>query len=188
MNNKIITELANNIKTIRKEKNIKQTKLAEAAGLTQGRIANYEANKIDISNMTLDVALRIAQALDSTIEEVFTKTTRIVESDYKYGIFEASCELRNFESAWDFMENDTEIGAPLEIFRTKQGAMVALENYRSEVTKYRSNGGYYFYFGKVYFVSDLIIYDEDSEDDTDKSIYTHGDGIDITPIKIESED
>lgn len=65
-------ELSNNIKEIRKSKGITQTELALEAGLSQGRIANYETSNIPISNMTLDVALRIARALGSTIDEVFT--------------------------------------------------------------------------------------------------------------------
>lgn len=185
MNKKSVTEICNNIRDIRKAKNIKQSELAAAIGVSQSRIAEYETGKISINNITLETAVKIAQALDATIADVFTKEIETVESDYKFGIFEASCELRHFDRAWDFMENDQEIDAPLEIFKTEQEARKALEKYSSELTKYRSNGGYYFYSGKVYFVSDLIVYDEDSDDDTDKSIYTHGDGIDITPIETE---
>ena len=45
----------------------------------------------------------------------------------------------------------------------------------------KSNGGYNLFAGKVYFVADLEIHDEEL-DDADKSAYTYGDGIDITAI------
>lgn len=182
MNKRIVTKINNNIRDIRKAKNIKQSELAAAIGVSQSRIAEYETGKISINNITLETAFKVAKALESTLTDVFTKSTEIVESDYKYGIFAASCELRKYSRAWDFVENDTEIDSPLEIFKTEQEARAALEKYSSNVTKHRSNGGYNFFAGKVYFVADLIVYDKDSEDDTDKQIYACGDGIEITAI------
>lgn len=187
MKKTISKEIANNIREIRKAKGIKQTELAAAIGTTQGRVAEYETGKLKPENITIGVALKIAQALDSTIEDLFVKTIETTESKFKFGIFEASCELRTFERAWDFMENDTEIDAPLEIFETEAEAVEALRKYRSDVTRFRSNGGYYLYTGKVYFVAELIVYDEVAEDDTDKSIYTAGDGVAITEIEDKEE-
>lgn len=87
MYKKSVTEISNNIRDIRKAKGIKQTELAAAIGVAQGRIAEYETGKRSVGNITLDTALRIAQALGSTIDEVFTKTIETVESEYKFGIF-----------------------------------------------------------------------------------------------------
>ena len=187
MKTTITKEITNNIRGIRKAKGIKQTELAAAIGTTQGRVAEYETGKLKPENITIGVALKIAQALRCTIEDLFVKTIETTESEYKFGIFEASCELRDYERAWDFMENDTEIGAPLEIFETESAAVESLKKYCSEITKNRSNGGYYFYAGKVYFVADLIVCDEDAEDDADKSIYTAGDGYAITEIENKEE-
>lgn len=179
-----VKTLDSKIREIRKAKGIKQSELAQAVGTSQGRIAEYESGKINIAGIKLESALKIAQALGCSIDEVFVKSEETIESDFRYGIFEASCECRYFDSAWDFVEADTVIGAPLEIFKTEEEALEALKKYSARLEKFRSNGGYDFYFGQVCFVAELEIYDEDGFEN-DPETYLHGDGIAITEIEKE---
>lgn len=64
--------LCNNLREIRKSKKITQGQLAEKVGCSQGRIGDYENGRCTIENITLGVALKLANALECTIEELFT--------------------------------------------------------------------------------------------------------------------
>lgn len=64
--------IANNIKKYRTAKGLTQKQLAEAVGCGQSRIADYEAGRYKIENLTLGVALRIAETLQCSVEELFT--------------------------------------------------------------------------------------------------------------------
>lgn len=175
--------ISNNIRAVRKAKGIKQSELAQAAGTQQSRIAEYETERIDIRNMTLETAFKIAQALDSSLDEVFTKTNENIELEYKFGIFKACCELRNPESAWDFVEADESIDKPLEVFKTQEEAIKRLhEKYENSIYKNKSNGGFYFYQGEVYFVGTLMINDSDEEESIDNYLYENG--VDIIELDI----
>lgn len=95
----------------------------------------------------------------------------------KYGIFSASGEVKekNYTSAWDIYDSDTDCKPLLESFDTIEEANAALkEKYRADVAKARSNGGYNFYFGTVYFTAQI--------EEEDGEIYP-GDGYEITEIE-----
>lgn len=177
----INSSICNNMRTIRKLKGVKQTELAEKIGTSQGRIAEYETGKINVANVTLETALKIAQALDTTIDDLFVDKTEEIESEYKYGIFEASCELREYASPWDFVNYDENISWPIRIFKTKEEAIEALTEYEGSVSKYRSAAKYDLYAGHVFFVAELKII-EFSENDEDLQMYVNGDGYEITPL------
>lgn len=173
-------KLCNNVKAMREEMGVKQKGLAEKIGMTQGKISEIEKKGLmDIGNITLNTAFLIADALGKTIDEVFVMNCELVESTFKYGIFKASCELREYESEWNFVWADEDIPMPLEIFESEKTAIEALKNYKAEKYKYRSNGGYYFYQATVYFVATLEIVDRECLDD-DLAAYCYGDGVAIT--------
>ena len=92
----------------------------------------------------------------------------------KYGIFSATAEVREkeYKSAWDFYNSDTETKPLLEQFDTIEEANAALDKkYSAAVSRAKSNGGYYFLFGTVYFTAEII------EEDGDRF---PGDGYKIT--------
>ena len=64
--------LSNNLREIRKSKQLTQGQLAEMVGCSQGIIGDYENGRCTIENITLGVALKISNALDCTIEDLFT--------------------------------------------------------------------------------------------------------------------
>lgn len=67
--------VCNNLKEIRKSKKITQGQLAEKVGCSQGRIGDYESGRCSIENLTIGVALKIANALGCTIEDLFIAET-----------------------------------------------------------------------------------------------------------------
>ncbi|MGN4715644.1 helix-turn-helix transcriptional regulator [Bacillus cereus group sp. MYBK226-2] len=58
----------NKITNYRKEKGITQEDLALKVGITRAYLSNLENGKY---NPSLDVALRIAEILESTVEKIF---------------------------------------------------------------------------------------------------------------------
>lgn len=64
--------IANNLKTLRKKAGMTQQELADKTGLTYQKISMYE-NTDDLRNVTLWNALRIAEALGVTIEDITLK-------------------------------------------------------------------------------------------------------------------
>lgn len=68
--------ISNNLKEIRKSKKITQAQLAQIVGCTQSRIADYETGRYNLENITLGLALRISNALNCSIEELFTIETQ----------------------------------------------------------------------------------------------------------------
>lgn len=68
----IMRIISNNLKEIRKAKKLTQGQLAAMVGCSQGRIGDYEIGRCTIENITLGVVLKISNALDCTIEEIFT--------------------------------------------------------------------------------------------------------------------
>lgn len=92
----------------------------------------------------------------------------------KYGIFSANGEVRerDFRSAWDICDSDTKVKPLLEQFDTLEEANAVLDtDYYAEISRVKSNGGYYFYSGTVYFTAEII--EENGE------IFP-GDGYEIT--------
>ena len=64
--------IVNNLKALRKKAGMTQQELADKAGITQPKLAMYE-NTDDLKNITLWNALRIAEALNCTIEDIVLK-------------------------------------------------------------------------------------------------------------------
>lgn len=56
----------------RLENGISQKELAEKAGCNAGTLSRYEYKKTDIGNMSLEMAVRLANALETTVTELFT--------------------------------------------------------------------------------------------------------------------
>ena len=65
-------KMVNNLRAIRKKVGMTQQELAEKTGLTFQKISTYE-NTDDLKNITLWNALRIAEALNCTIEDIVLK-------------------------------------------------------------------------------------------------------------------
>ena len=65
-------KIVNNLKALRKSAGMTQQELAEKTGLTFQKISTYE-NTDDLKNITLWNALRIAEALNCTIEDIVMK-------------------------------------------------------------------------------------------------------------------
>ena len=64
--------IVNNLKALRNKAGMTQQELADKAGITQPKLAMYE-NTDDLKNITLWNALRIAEALNCTIEDIVLK-------------------------------------------------------------------------------------------------------------------
>ena len=64
--------IVNNLRALRKRAGMTQQELADKAGITQPKLALYE-NTDDLKNITLWNALRIAEALNCTIEDIVLK-------------------------------------------------------------------------------------------------------------------
>ena len=65
-------KMVNNLRAIRKKAGMTQQELAAKTGLTFQKISTYE-NTDDLRNITLWNALRIAEALNCTIEDIVIK-------------------------------------------------------------------------------------------------------------------
>lgn len=63
-----------NIKTLRKEKNLTQEELAEISDLSISYVKQIESCK-DFKNLTLTTMLKISKALDISINELFNKNS-----------------------------------------------------------------------------------------------------------------
>lgn len=61
---------SNNVKNIRKEKNLTQEELAEIADLSISYVKQIESCK-DFKNLTLTTMLKLSKALDTTINILF---------------------------------------------------------------------------------------------------------------------
>jgi putative transcriptional regulator len=60
--------MKNNIKKLRKAKNLRQEDLAELTGVTRQTIVAVENNKYD---PTLLLAMKLARALSTTVDDLF---------------------------------------------------------------------------------------------------------------------
>ena len=65
-------KMVNNLRALRKKAEMTQQELAEKTGLTFQKISAYE-NTDDLKNITLWNALRIAEALHCTVEDIVLK-------------------------------------------------------------------------------------------------------------------
>ena len=61
----------NNIAAIRRSKGMLQKDLAKEAGMVQGRLSYYEKGSIDIYNMTIRQALKLADALGCPLQDLW---------------------------------------------------------------------------------------------------------------------
>lgn len=64
--------MVNNLKALRKKAGMTQQELSDKSGVAQQKIATYE-NTDDLRNITLWNALRIAEALNCTVEDIVIK-------------------------------------------------------------------------------------------------------------------
>lgn len=64
--------IVNNLKALRNRAGMTQQELSDKSGVAQQKIATYE-NTDDLKNITLWNALRIAEALNCTIEDIVLK-------------------------------------------------------------------------------------------------------------------
>lgn len=64
--------LKNRIKEVRQAKGFSQDRLAKAAGVSPGTLSRYELGLTKVHTMRLDTAVKIANALDTDITELFT--------------------------------------------------------------------------------------------------------------------
>lgn len=60
--------MRNNIKSVRRQAGLRQEDLAQKTGVTRQTIIAVENNKY---NPTLELAMRLAQVLDKSVEELF---------------------------------------------------------------------------------------------------------------------
>lgn len=60
--------MKNNLKKLRKERNLKQIDLAKEVGVTRQSMSYYE---LGMTRPSLDKAKKIADVLDCTIEDIF---------------------------------------------------------------------------------------------------------------------
>lgn len=63
-------KMENRIKTIRIEKSISRSALADITGLHYNKIGDYENNRIPTENITVGNLYKIAQALECKIEDL----------------------------------------------------------------------------------------------------------------------
>ena len=59
----------NNLSEVRKDKGLTQEELAEKSGISRVTIANIERGAV--TNLKINTMLSLANALDSTVEEIF---------------------------------------------------------------------------------------------------------------------
>lgn len=59
----------NNLSDVRKDKGLTQEELAEKSGISRVTIANIERGAV--TNLKISTMLSLANALDSTVEEIF---------------------------------------------------------------------------------------------------------------------
>ena len=63
----------NNLKRIREDKQISQSKLAELSGVNLRIIQKYEQGDRDINKAQAETVYKLAQALDVTVEDLIQK-------------------------------------------------------------------------------------------------------------------
>lgn len=112
----------------------------------------------------------------------------------KYGIFKSRVEMDRPEELSDVIENDEWIGAPEEVFNTKEAALAKLKEdkkkYSPCICKMRGSGGVY-YDCMVYFVAACEYrYEEDEDDvtatdsdDTADYVMSYEDGFEVAPFE-----
>ncbi|MBI0072205.1 helix-turn-helix transcriptional regulator [Bifidobacterium sp. W8115] len=61
---------ATGMRRMRQSQNLTQAQLADKAGLSRHRVSDIESGTRSIENISVAVALRIAQSLDCTIEDL----------------------------------------------------------------------------------------------------------------------
>lgn len=60
----------NKIKQLRLTAGMSQKELAEAVGVAQSRVSAYESGTLDVNNMTVGLARKLAAALNCSIEQL----------------------------------------------------------------------------------------------------------------------
>lgn len=66
----------NNVKEIRISKGMSQKEFVEKSGLSQGRIADIEAGRSSTERISLGLAFKLAEILDTDVITLFTDSTK----------------------------------------------------------------------------------------------------------------
>lgn len=69
-------KLKNNVKKIRISKGMSQKEFVERMGLSQGRIYDIESGRGKVERISLGLAFRIAEVLETDIISLFTDSTK----------------------------------------------------------------------------------------------------------------
>ena len=72
--------IASNLKTLRINKNMRQSELAEALGVTQAAVARYEAG---ITTPNEEVLLKYADLFDVSLDQIFGRSVRYQNSNFE---------------------------------------------------------------------------------------------------------
>lgn len=161
--------MENRIAKIRREKNMKQKKLAEIIGTTQGRLSDYERGRISVENITLGTAEKIAKALECTISDLFEDRAELysgyahvfrikeVSGELEHGVFKIEPGCSQY-----LIDTNDEVVKGSKDYATKEEALNALSTYKSWFNLYRGTCGY-FYSIHEYYAEEVII-DENGEE------------------------
>lgn len=130
--------MRNNIKELRTAAGMKQSQLADKAGISQENVSRYESGKLSIENMTLKMASTISKALGCTIEDLFKDPENTEQTIYIVRRYSTTIKGSDFEySEGCTVEYDMEKGltdiSTAELLRTEnlKEALVELANHRS---------------------------------------------------------
>lgn len=93
----------NNIAAIRRSKEMLQKELAEKVGMSQGRLSYYEKGSIDIYNMTIRQALKLADALGCPLQDLWGEL-KSKYTDYAEGTVMSAVD-KQIEAAERAIEN-----------------------------------------------------------------------------------
>jgi transcriptional regulator with XRE-family HTH domain len=65
--------MSNNLKKLRKERGISQTEFAKMLGISKYHLNKIESNSITRKNLTAALALKAADILEVSLDEIFLK-------------------------------------------------------------------------------------------------------------------
>lgn len=134
--------MRNNIKELRTAAGMKQSQLAEKAGISQENVSRYESGKLSVENMTLKMAAAISKALGCTIEDLFKGPENAERTVYIVRRYSTTIKGSDFEYSegctvdYDMNKGLTDISAA-ELMRTEslKEALMELANHRSFARK-----------------------------------------------------
>lgn len=121
----------------RLENGISQKALAQEVGCSAGTLSRYEYEKADINSMSFETAVRLANALDTTVTELFTVAPTKPKTVYRVfnsGVVQfAMGRVRVCRGFTKALEKYPEYADDI-FFDTFEEAKAHLEKYRSWIT------------------------------------------------------